>query len=401
MSSHEEASLRLHEEHRGKIEVRSKVPLDGRDDLSAAYTPGVAEPCRRIAADPELAYRYTIKSNTVAIVSDGSAVLGLGDIGPLAALPVMEGKALLFKSFADIDAFPLCLDTQNADEIVETVVRLAPVFGGINLEDIRAPRCFEVERRLRRELDIPVFHDDQHGTAIVLLAALENASRVTGKDLRDLRVVVVGSGAAGIATAKLLLGRGMEIDYEPLVADVILCDRKGIVYPRRPGIGVNEDKVAVAEMTNAAGLKGSLADAMADADVFIGLAAPGLVTPDMVRSMAEDPVVFALSNPVPEIGYYEALEAGAAVAGTGRSDFPNQINNVLAFPGVLRGALDARVGDIDSRMKLAAARAIASCVADPSPDLVIPNPFDPRVPTAVAEAVRQGASENARPCLSG
>ena len=393
MSSHEEASLRLHEKHRGKIEVRSKVPLNDRLDLSAAYTPGVAEPCRRIAADPELAYRYTIKSNTVAIVTDGSAVLGLGDIGPLAALPVMEGKALLFKAFADIDAFPICLDTKNADEIVETVVRLAPVFGGINLEDIRAPRCFEVERRLHEELEIPVFHDDQHGTAIVLLAALENACKVVGKRSEDLRVVIVGSGAAGIATAKLLLGRGMEEDYDSLVAEVTLCDRKGIVYSGRPGLDVNADKVAIAEITNPRGLTGNLADAMADADVFIGLAAPGLVTPEMVRSMTDDPVVFALSNPVPEIGFHEALEAGAAVAATGRSDFPNQINNVLAFPGVLRGALDARTRYIDARMKLAAARAIAACVENPSPGEIIPDPFDPRVPSAVAEAVRHSARE--------
>jgi len=397
MPSHEDASIRLHEKHRGKIEVRSKVRLNDRNDLSAAYTPGVAEPCRRIAVDPELAYRYTIKSNTVAIVTDGSAVLGLGDIGPLAALPVMEGKALLFKSFADIDAFPICLDTRDADEIVETVVRLAPVFGGINLEDIRAPRCFDVERRLRQELDIPVFHDDQHGTAIVLLAALENACKVIGKRSEDLRVVVVGSGAAGIATAKLLLGRGMEVDHEPLVADVILCDRKGIVYPGRPGMQVNADKVEVAEFTNSRRLTGNLADAMVGADVFIGLAAPGLVTPEMVRSMADGAIVFALSNPVPEIGYYEALEAGAAVAGTGRSDFPNQVNNVLAFPGVMRGALDARTNDINLRMKLAAVQAIASCVDDPAPDRVIPDPFDRRVPSAVAEAVRLSARETLTP----
>jgi malate dehydrogenase (oxaloacetate-decarboxylating) len=397
MPSHEEASLRLHEKHRGKIEVRSKVPLNDRLDLSAAYTPGVAEPCRKIAADPELAYRYTIKSNTVAIVTDGSAVLGLGDIGPLAALPVMEGKALLFKAFADIDAFPICLDTQDADEIVETVVRLAPVFGGINLEDIRAPRCFEVERRLSERLEIPVFHDDQHGTAIVLLAALENACKVIGKRSEDLRVVVVGSGAAGIATAKLLLGRGMEEDYAARVAEVILCDRTGVVYPGRPGLEVNADKVAIAEITNPRGMTGSLTDAMVGADVFIGLAAPGLVTQEMVRSMADDAVVFALSNPLPEIDYHEALEAGAAIAATGRSDFPNQINNVLAFPGVMRGALDARTRHIDSRMKLAAARAIAACVENPSPGEIIPDAFDPRVPKVVAEAVQLCAEERLAP----
>jgi len=395
MGSHEEESLRLHEKHRGKIEVRSKVPLRNRLDLSIAYTPGVAEPCRRIAEDPELAWRYTIKANTVAIVTDGSAVLGLGDLGPLGAIPVMEGKALLFKAFADLDAFPICLDTQEPDEIVATVQRIAPVFGGINLEDIRAPRCFEVERRLRRTLTIPVFHDDQHGTAIVLVAALRNACRVVRKEPGDLRVVILGAGASGIATARLLLGAGPGAEYGRRVAEVVMCDRKGIVWPGRPGLDVNPDKVRIAEITNPdARHKGSLEDAMRDADVFIGLSTANLVGPEMVRSMRERPIIFALANPDPEIPYHDALEAGAAVAATGRSDFPNQINNVLAFPGVLRGAIDARAGDITERMKLEAARAIADSVDEPAPDRIIPDPFDRRVPPAVADAVRRVAEDS-------
>ncbi|MFQ5743374.1 MAG: NADP-dependent malic enzyme [Acidobacteriota bacterium] len=392
MPSHEEAALRLHELHRGKIEICSKVPVQNRLDLSAAYTPGVAEPCRRIAEDPELAYRYTFKGNVVAIVSDGSAILGLGNLGALAAIPVMEGKALLFKAFAKIDAFPLCLNSQDVDEIVRTVVNVAPVFGAINLEDISAPRCFEIERRLRGELNIPVFHDDQHGTAIVLLAALTNACKVVDKKLQEMRVVILGSGAAGIATAKFLLGRGLETVGAPQVAEVILCDRKGVVYPGRPNLEANSEKVEIAEMTNPRRLEGTVADALRDADVFIGVSSGNLITPEMVRSMAARPVVFALANPVPEIGYHEALNAGAAVAATGRSDFPNQINNSLAFPGVLRGALDARAGAITEAMKVAAAQTIADCVENPAADHIMPDPFDRRVPGAVAEAVRRSAT---------
>ena len=351
----------------------------------------MAEPCRRIAADPELAYRYTIKGNTVAIVTDGSAVLGLGNIGPLAALPVMEGKALLFKAFADIDAFPICLATQDVDEIVETVVRLAPTFGGINLEDIAAPRCFEIERRLRQELDIPVFHDDQHGTAIVQFGALINACNVVEKRMEDLAVVISGAGAAGIAVTKLLLGIGLQSGQAQRVREVILVDRKGPIYTGRPDLESNQEKLKIAEVTNPRRIDGTLADCFVDADAFIGVSVPGLVTPEMVGSMAERAMVFALANPVPEIGYHEALRAGALVAATGRSDFPNQINNVLAFPGVLRGALDARARTITEEMKMAAAEAIALCVAEPDPERVIPDPFDRQVPGQVAAAVERTA----------
>ncbi len=392
--SHEETSIRLHERHRGKIEIRSKVPLHNRLDLAAAYTPGVAEPCRRIAKDPSLVYRYTIKANTVAIVTDGSAVLGLGNIGPLAALPVMEGKALLFKIFADVDAFPICLDTQDTDEIVKAVRQLAPVFGGINLEDISAPRCFEIERRLRRELDIPVFHDDQHGTAIVQLAALLNACKVVGKPMGDLRVVILGAGAAGVAISKLLLGVGLRQPTLPPVKEIILVDTRGPIYKGRPDLENNPEKLAMAEITNSAGIQGSLAEALVGADVFVGVAVPRMVTPEMVKSMADNPIIFALSNPDPEIGYHEALEAGAAIAATGRSDFPNQINNVLAFPGVLRGALDARSRKITEEMKVAAANAIAACVDVPRADRIIPDALDRAVPGAVAEAVRTSAPDD-------
>lgn len=387
--SHEEESLKLHEQHQGKIEVRSKVPLVNKLDLSVAYTPGVAEPCRRIAADGELAYRYTIKGNMVAIVTDGSAVLGLGNIGPLAALPVMEGKALLFKAFAELDAFPICLATQDVDEIVETVARVAPVFGAINLEDISAPRCFEIERRLRAELDIPVFHDDQHGTAIVQMGALLNACQVVDKKLADLRIVISGAGAAGIAIAKLLLGTELESPVFPPVGEIILVDRKGPLYEGRPDLEMNAEKLQMARITNLRGIRGALADCIVGADVFIGVSVPNLVSAEMVRTMAERPMIFALSNPVPEIGYDDALAAGAMVAATGRSDFPNQINNVLAFPGVLRGAIDARTRTITEEMKIAAAAAIADCVGEPTPDRIVPDPFDRRVSGAVADAVRK------------
>ncbi|MDX1390322.1 MAG: NADP-dependent malic enzyme, partial [Acidobacteriota bacterium] len=387
--SHEEASIKLHELHRGKIEVRSKVPLHNRLDLSTAYTPGVAEPCRRIARHPELVYRYTIKANTVAIVSDGSAVLGLGNIGPLAAIPVMEGKALLFKAFADVDAFPICLDTQNVDEIVETVERIAPVFGGINLEDISAPRCFEIERRLRKGLEIPVFHDDQHGTAIVLLAALTNACKLLDRGLDDLAVVIQGAGAAGVAIAKLLLGIGIEDGSVAPVREVIIVDSRGPLHRDRADLAAGSVKRQMAEITNPRQITGSLEEALIGADAFIGVSVPDTVTPVMVASMAPDPIIFALANPDPEIGYYEALEAGAAVAATGRSDYPNQINNVLAFPGVMRGALDAESHKITEPMKVAAARAIASCVEQPRSDRIIPDALDRQVPGRVAEAVRR------------
>ncbi|MDK2883021.1 MAG: hypothetical protein PWP58_1357 [Bacillota bacterium] len=377
-----EAALALHRGHRGKISVESKVPLRTRADLSLAYTPGVAEPCRIIASRPEEVYTYTARGNLVAIVTDGSAVLGLGDIGPEAALPVMEGKAVLFKTFAGVDAFPLCLATKDVDAIVETVKLVAPTFGGINLEDISAPRCFAIEERLKAELNIPVFHDDQHGTAIVVLAALLNALRLVGKSLEEVTVTVNGAGAAGIAIARLLVRVG--------VADVIVCDRAGAIYPGRAEN--NAVKEEIAAITNKGRVRGDLAAALEGRDVFIGVSAPGVVTGDMVRRMAARPVVFALANPVPEIWPDEAKAAGAVVVGTGRSDFPNQVNNVLAFPGVFRGALDARARQITEEMKLAAAKALADLVGDAlSPDYCLPDPFDERVVPAVAAAVRAAA----------
>jgi malate dehydrogenase (oxaloacetate-decarboxylating) len=377
-----EAALALHRGHRGKISVESKVPLRTRADLSLAYTPGVAEPCRIIASRPEEVYTYTARGNLVAIVTDGSAVLGLGDIGPEAALPVMEGKAVLFKTFAGVDAFPLCLATKDVDAIVETVKLVAPTFGGINLEDISAPRCFAIEERLKAELNIPVFHDDQHGTAIVVLAALLNALRLVGKSLEEVTVTVNGAGAAGIAIARLLVRVG--------VADVIVCDRAGAIYPGRAEN--NAVKEEIAAITNKGRVRGDLAAALEGRDVFIGASAPGVVTGDMVRRMAARPVVFALANPVPEIWPDEAKAAGAVVVGTGRSDFPNQVNNVLAFPGVFRGALDARARQITEEMKLAAAKALADLVGDAlSPDYCLPDPFDERVVPAVAAAVRAAA----------
>lgn len=374
-----EAALALHREHRGKISVESKVPLRTRADLSLAYTPGVAEPCRIIASRPDEVYTYTARGNLVAIVTDGSAVLGLGDIGPEAALPVMEGKAVLFKTFAGVDAFPLCLATKDVDAIVETVKLVAPTFGGINLEDISAPRCFAIEERLEAELDIPVFHDDQHGTAIVVLAALLNALRVVGKSLKEVTVTINGAGAAGVAIARLLGRVG--------VADIILCDRAGAIYPGRAHNSPIKEEIAA--VTNRGGVRGDLAAALEGRDVFIGVSAPGVVTGDMVRRMAARPVVFALANPVPEIWPDEAKAAGAAVVGTGRSDYPNQVNNVLAFPGVFRGALDARARRITEEMKLAAAKALADLVGDAlSPDCCLPDPFDKRVVPTVAAAVR-------------
>jgi malate dehydrogenase (oxaloacetate-decarboxylating) len=369
----------------GKIEIALKTPLKTRDDLSMAYTPGVARFSSAIADDPSKAWNLTIKQNMVAVVSDGTAVLGLGDIGPEGALPVMEGKAMLFKEFGGVDAFPICLATKDADEIVATVKAIAPVFGGINLEDISAPRCFEIEERLRAELDIPVFHDDQHGTAVVTVAALHNAVEVVGKRLEDLRVVVTGVGAAGIAVTKMLLAAG--------VPDVVGCDSKGVVHMGRPGL--TPVKAAYAELTNPRGLQGSADDALEGADVFIGLSQPGAVSAAAVRSMAEGAIVFAMANPVPEVMPEEITDA-VAVIGTGRSDYPNQINNVLAFPGIFRGALDVRASDITEEMKLAAAEAIAAVVKpdELEPDYVIPSVFNRDVAPAVADAVARAAEHS-------
>jgi malate dehydrogenase (oxaloacetate-decarboxylating) len=369
----------------GKLEVASKVPLRTRDDLSMAYTPGVARVCRAIAANPADARKLTIKRNTVAVVTDGSAVLGLGNIGPEAALPVMEGKALLFKQFAGVDAWPVCLATQDTDEIVRTVELLAPGYGGVNLEDIAAPRCFEVERRLRESLDIPVFHDDQHGTAIVVLAALTNALRVVGKDLAGVRLVLSGSGAAGVAIIKILQAEG--------VGEIVACDRAGVLHKGRAGL--DESKRWVAEHTNPDGLTGSLRDALAGTDVFVGVSGPGILEPDDIATMAGDAIVFALANPDPEVDPAGARRHAAVVA-TGRSDEPNQINNVLAFPGVFRGALDAGAPAITEAMKVAAARAIAACVHDDElrPDYIVPSVFDRAVAPGVAAAVRQAAGED-------
>jgi len=369
----------------GKIEVALKTPLKTRDDLSMAYTPGVARVSSAIAADPDKVWNLTIKQNTVAVVSDGTAVLGLGDIGPEGALPVMEGKAMLFKEFGGVDAFPICLATNEVGEIVATVKAIAPVFGGINLEDISAPRCFEIEDRLREELDIPVFHDDQHGTAVVTLAALHNAVALVGKRLEDLRVVVTGVGAAGVAVTKMLLAAG--------VPDVVGCDRESVVYAERPGL--SPVKAEYAQITNPRGLRGSADDALAGADVFVGLSQPGAVTVSGIRSMADGAIVFAMANPTPEVLPEEIADV-AAVIGTGRSDYPNQINNVLAFPGIFRGALDVRAADINERMKLAAAGAIAAVIRpdELGPDYVIPSVFNREVAPAVAEAVALAAEES-------
>ena len=381
------AALELHSKFKGKIAIRSKMPVRTKDDLSTVYSPGVAEPCRAIAADPEAAYEYTIKGNTVAVVTDGTAVLGLGDIGPLAAIPVMEGKAMLFKKFAGIDAFPICLDTTNVDEIVETVRRIAPVFGGINLEDISAPRSFEVEARLQ-DLGIPVFHDDQHGTAIVVLAALINAAKCLKKDINKLNVVVNGAGAAGVAIAKLLKGFGVE-NPAIRVANVVICDSKGIISKGRTDL--NSSKLEALTFTNNHDVRGGIRDALVGADVFVGVSVADLLTADDIRLMAKDSIVFALANPTPEIMPEEAYKGGAAIVGTGRSDMPNQVNNVLGFPGIFRGALDARATRITLSMKLAAALAIASCVEKPRRDHIIPASLDLKVARRVAKAVYEVA----------
>lgn len=379
-------ALRMHEEHRGKIEVISKVKIEGNEDLSVAYTPGVAEPCRRIHENREDAYRYTAKGNMVAVVSDGSAVLGLGNIGPLAAMPVMEGKSILFKEFAGVDAFPICLDTQDTEEIIRAVKWLSPSFGGINLEDIASPKCFEIEERLKKEMDIPVFHDDQHGTAIVVTAALLNAARLAGKQVSDLKVVLNGPGAAGTAIIKMMLFAG--------VKDVIACDEHGILEETRPE-GLSDHKKELSLITNKNRITGDLKRAVEGADVFVGVSVAGALKPEMVQTMASFPIVFAMANPVPEIMYDEAVAAGVRVMGTGRSDFPNQINNVLAFPGIFRGALDVGAKEINSKMKFAAAQAIAGLVSDDElcPEYIIPSAFDKRVAETVAAAVAQTAAE--------
>ncbi|SHJ00314.1 malate dehydrogenase (oxaloacetate-decarboxylating) [Clostridium amylolyticum] len=381
-----EKSLKMHEENKGKISVDSKVALKEKEDLSMAYTPGVAEPCRKINENPENVYKYTSKGNLVAVVTDGTAVLGLGDIGPMAGMPVMEGKSLLFKEFGGVDAFPICLGTKDPEEIIKTVKLIAPTFGGINLEDISAPRCFEIEERLKKELDIPVFHDDQHGTAIVTVAALINALKVTGKKIEDIEVVINGSGAAGIAIAKMIISIG--------AGNVILCDRKGIIT-KENAVG-NKYKEIMAEVTNKHGKTGTLKDAVKGADVFVGVSAPNTLTEEMIKSMNTDSIVFAMANPVPEIMPEEALEAGVRVYGSGRSDFQNQINNVLAFPGLFRGALDVRAKEINEEMKIAAAYAIANMVKaeDLKEDFVIPNALDRNVAKNVAEAVAKAARES-------
>ncbi|MBT2643944.1 NAD-dependent malic enzyme [Bacillus sp. ISL-41] len=381
-----EEALHMHRVNKGKLESKSKVPVKNARDLSLAYSPGVAEPCKEIYDKPETVFDYTMKGNMVAVVSDGTAVLGLGNIGPEAALPVMEGKAVLFKSFAGVDAFPICLNTTDVDKIVETVKLLEPTFGGVNLEDIAAPNCFAIEERLKKETNIPVFHDDQHGTAIVTVAGLVNALKIVGKKMNEIKVVANGAGAAGIAIIKLLYSYG--------VRDIIMCDTKGAIYEGRPN-GMNAIKDEVAKFTNRDNVEGSLADAIKGADVFIGVSVAGALTSEMVQTMNNDPVIFAMANPVPEIMPDEAKAAGAAVIGTGRSDFPNQVNNVLAFPGIFRGALDARATHINEKMKVAAVNAIASLIEESelSSDYVIPGPFDPRVAPAVAAAVANAAME--------
>ena len=376
-------SLKMHEEHKGKVEVVSKVAVKNRDDLSTAYTPGVAEPCRKIRDNKADVYKYTCKGNMVAVVSDGTAVLGLGDIGPEAAIPVMEGKSILFKEFGGVDAFPICLDTKDVDEIVETVKRIAPVFGGINLEDISAPRCFEIEKRLKEELDIPVFHDDQHGTAIVVSAGLINALKLVGKPFDEANVVINGAGSAGISICKLLLQLG--------IGNVVLVDRQGALCPGQDWM--NPAQAEMAEITNKDRQTGSLAEIMKGKDVFVGVSAPNIVTAEMVASMAADPIVFAMANPTPEIMPEEAAKGGVRVMATGCSDYPNQINNVLVFPGIFRGALDAKATGITEEMKMAAAKAIASIVTDDElkEDYIIPGAFDERVAKVVAKAVADEA----------
>ena len=372
-----EQSIEAHKKYGGKIAIESKMPLDTREDLSIAYTPGVAEPCREIAKNKRKAYDYTWKKNSVAVVSDGSAVLGLGNIGPEASLPVMEGKCVLFKKFAEVDAVPIVLDTQDTEEIITAVKAIAPTFGGINLEDIAAPKCFEIEERLKQELDIPVMHDDQHGTAVVTLAGMINAMRVTGRKLNELKIVINGSGAAGVAVVKLLQHVGVQ--------EVIMCDSRGTLYRGRHEM--NPIKKEMASLTNHSRVKGDLGDALEDADVFIGVSVPGVLNAKMIKRMKKHPIIFAMANPIPEIMPDEAHDAGADIIATGRSDFPNQINNVLAFPGLFRGALNARTRDITYRMYVAAAYAIADCVEEPTPEEIIPSAFDRRVAQEVAQTV--------------
>ena len=380
-----EKAIKMHEEWAGKIEVIAKAPVGTKEELAIAYTPGVAAPCLEIQKDVDLSYKYTRRHNLVAVVTDGTAVLGLGDIGPEAGMPVMEGKCALFKAFGDVDAFPLCIRSKDVDEIVNTVALLAGSFGGVNLEDISAPRCFEIEKKLKERCDIPIFHDDQHGTAVITLAGLTNALKIVGKKMEDIHVVVNGAGAAATAITKLLISRGLK--------NVILCDRKGAIYEGREGL--NSAKEEMAKITNPEKKAGSLADVIVGADVFIGVSAPGVLTADMVATMAKDPVVFACANPTPEILPDEAKKAGVAVMATGRSDFPNQVNNVLAFPGIFRGALDVRASDINDEMKIAAANAIAGIVSDAelNPEYILPDAFDKRVGPAVAAAVAQAARD--------
>ncbi|WP_434309900.1 NAD(P)-dependent malic enzyme [Hominifimenecus sp. rT4P-3] len=377
----DEKALSLHDEWKGKLETTAKLKVDSREAMSLAYTPGVAEPCRVIARDPESVYRYTIKQNTVAVVSDGSAVLGLGNIGAAASIPVMEGKCVLFKEFGGVNAFPICLDTQDVDEIVETVVRIAPVFGGINLEDISAPRCFEIEERLKERLNIPVFHDDQHGTAIVVLAGIINSLRVVGKKKEDCRIVVNGAGSAGVAITKLLLRYGFP--------HITMCDKSGILHKNAEGLNWMQEKMM--EVTNLTGQTGTLADAMKGADIFVGVSAPGIVTKEMVSTMNSDAIIFAMANPIPEIMPDEAKAGGARIVGTGRSDFPNQVNNVVIFPGIFKGALEGRATAITEEMKLAAATAIADLVPEEklSEDFILPEAFDPQVSELVSQAVKR------------
>ena len=384
MDFYEEA-LKRHEAHHGKVEVVSKLPIETQDDLSVAYTPGVAEPCRKIAENPDDAYRYTCKANTIAVVSNGTAVLGLGNIGATASLPVMEGKSVLFKRFGGVDAFPVCIDAKTPEEVIQAVRFIAPTFGGINLEDIKSPDCFKIEQTLEKELDIPVFHDDQHGTAIVVTAAFLNALKVVAKESGDVKVVLNGPGAAATAIIKMLLHAG--------VKNIIACDRHGAIYKNREW---NKDhKIELAEITNPEQLKGELADVLPGADVFIGVSTAGALSAEMIKTMASDPIVFAMANPVPEIGYDDAKAAGVAVMGTGRSDKPNQINNLLCFPGIFKGALSVRARDINYEMKLAAAYAIADLVTDDkrSPEYIIPSALDPQVAEAVATAVAKAAKE--------
>lgn len=380
-------SLKLHYDWQGKIEVTLRAPLETADDLSLAYTPGVAQPCLEIQKDVSKSYDLTRRGNLVAVITDGTAVLGLGDIGPEAGMPVMEGKCALFKRFGNVDAIPLCVRSKNVNEIVETVRLIAGSFGGVNLEDISAPRCFEIERRLKECCDIPIFHDDQHGTAVVTLAAMLNALKLVGKDIHDIRVVTSGAGAAGLAIIRLLIAMGLDPHH------VILCDRHGAIYEGRDDL--NPQKEEMAKITNSGHKAGTLAEMLVDADVFIGVSAPHCVTPEMVKSMAKDPIIFAMANPTPEIMPDEALAAGAAVMGTGRSDFPNQINNVLAFPGIFRGALDVRASDINDAMKIAAAKAIADFVTPEklSAEYIIPSPLEEGVSAAVAKAVAQAAKD--------